>query len=65
MIEKKFEIIERAHSAKLLILYDEVLHEVKDETTTIGSWAKLESKFFFIKKNSPMNHLRQKDKRSY
>ena len=42
---QKEDIVARAHSVILLSLEDEVLREVADETTTVGLWKKLESKY--------------------
>ncbi|RVW35322.1 Retrovirus-related Pol polyprotein from transposon TNT 1-94 [Vitis vinifera] len=54
---EKVEVVSRAHSAILLSLADEVLREVADETTAVGLWRKLESKY---QKKSLTNRLYQK-----
>ncbi|RVW63516.1 Retrovirus-related Pol polyprotein from transposon TNT 1-94 [Vitis vinifera] len=54
---EKEEVVSRAHSAILLSLADEVLREVADETTAVGLWRKLESKY---QKKSLTNRLYQK-----
>ncbi|PPR84446.1 hypothetical protein GOBAR_AA36262 [Gossypium barbadense] len=43
--EQKDDMLERAHSAILLCLGDEVLREVADEKTASGLWLRLESKY--------------------
>ncbi|KAL6351275.1 hypothetical protein AAG906_035067 [Vitis piasezkii] len=54
---EKEEVVSKAHSAILLSLADEVLREVADETTAVGLWRKLESKY---QKKSLTNRLYQK-----
>ena len=54
---EKEEVVSRAHSTILLSLADEVLREVADETTAVGLWRKLESKY---QKKSLTNRLYQK-----
>ncbi|KAL6337934.1 hypothetical protein AAG906_005399 [Vitis piasezkii] len=54
---EKEEVVSRAHSAILLSLADEVLREVADETTAVGLWRKLESKY---QKKSLTNRLYRK-----
>ena len=39
----KYNIMEKAHSAILVCLGDEVLREVSKETTAVGLWLKLET----------------------
>jgi hypothetical protein len=48
------ELEEKAHSAILLSLSDEVLREVADEETAAGLWKKLKSLYM---KKSLMNRL--------
>ena len=43
--EEKEDLLERAHSAILLSLGDEVLREIADEETATGLWLKLESRY--------------------
>ena len=43
--EQKDEVMERAHSAILLNIGDEVLREVMDVTTVPSLWLHLESKY--------------------
>ncbi|RVW55028.1 Retrovirus-related Pol polyprotein from transposon TNT 1-94 [Vitis vinifera] len=54
---KALLVQQKAHSAILLSLADEVLREVADETTVVGLWRKLESKY---QKKSLTNRLYQK-----
>ncbi|KAL6339122.1 hypothetical protein AAG906_024273 [Vitis piasezkii] len=54
---KALLVQQKAHSAILLSLADEVLREVADETTAVGLWRKLESKY---QKKSLTNRLYQK-----
>ena len=43
--EEKEDLLERAHSAIMLSLRDEVLREIVDEEIAIGLWLKLESQY--------------------
>ena len=43
--EGKEDLLERAHSAILLSLGDEVLREIVDKETAAGLWLKLESRY--------------------
>ena len=43
--EEKEDLLERAHSAILLSLGDEVLREIVNEETAVGLWLKLESRY--------------------
>ena len=53
---EKEEVVSKAHCAILLNLTDEVLREITDETTAVGLWKKLESKY---QKKSLTNRLYQ------
>ena len=52
--EEKEDLLERAHSAILLSLGDEVLREIVDEEIAVGLWLKLESRYMT---KSLTNHL--------
>ena len=43
--EEKEDLLERAHSAIMLSLRDEILREIVDEEIAIGLWLKLESQY--------------------
>lgn len=57
--DEKEDILERAHSAILLCLADEVLREVADETTAPGLWLKLE-KLYMTKSLTSRLYLKQR-----
>lgn len=56
--ERKEDTLDGAHSAIMLSLFEEVLHEVDDETTTAGLRLKFES-IYIIKSLTNQLYLKQ------